>query len=101
MVRLTDRPDMTLDVYCGRKTTMQQQQQQLGKNINFHFLQKSVRTNPFLEPFCARKVENGIVYNFGLSERRLVGCFGLNGPLRQYFSLYQAVSQREGERKEK
>ena len=31
----------------------------------------------------------------------LVGCFGLSGPLRQYFSLYQAVSQREGERNEK
>ena len=31
----------------------------------------------------------------------LVGCFGLNGPLRQYFSLYRAVSQREGEREEK
>ena len=31
----------------------------------------------------------------------LVGSFGLNGPLRQYFSLYRAVSQREGERKEK
>ena len=29
----------------------------------------------------------------------LVGCFGLNGPLRQYFSLYRAASQREGERK--
>ena len=28
----------------------------------------------------------------------LVGCFGFNGPLRQYFSLYRAVSQREGER---
>ena len=27
----------------------------------------------------------------------LVGCFGFNGPLRQYFSLYQAVSQREKE----
>ena len=27
VVRLTDRPDITLDVYCGRKTTMQQQQQ--------------------------------------------------------------------------
>ena len=27
VVRLTDRPDMTLDVYRGRKTTMQQQQQ--------------------------------------------------------------------------
>ena len=28
VVRLTDRPDMTLDVYHGRKTTIQQQQQQ-------------------------------------------------------------------------
>ena len=27
VVRLIDRPDMTLDVYCERKTTMQQQQQ--------------------------------------------------------------------------
>ena len=26
----------------------------------------------------------------------LVGCFGFNGPSRQYFSLYRAVSQREG-----
>ena len=32
----------------------------------------------------------------------LVGwLFWVNGPLRQYFSLYRAVSQREGERKEK
>ena len=29
VVRLTDRPDMTLDVYRGRKTTMQQQQPKL------------------------------------------------------------------------
>ena len=28
---------------------------------------------------------------------KLVGCFGLSGPLRQYFSLYRAVSRREGE----
>ena len=27
VVRLTDRPDMTLDVYRGRKTTMQQRMQ--------------------------------------------------------------------------
>ena len=26
VVKLTDRPDMTLDVYRGRKTTIQQQQ---------------------------------------------------------------------------
>ena len=31
----------------------------------------------------------------------LVCCLGFNGPLRQYFSLYRAVSQREGERGEK
>ena len=29
VVRLTDRPDMTVDVYRGRKTTIQQQQQNL------------------------------------------------------------------------
>ena len=29
VVRLTDRPSMTLDVYRGRKTTIQQQQLQL------------------------------------------------------------------------
>ena len=39
VVRLTDHPDMTLDVYHGRKTTMQQQQQQPNlvhklKNLN-------------------------------------------------------------------
>ena len=28
MVRLTDRPDINLDIYRGRKTTTQQQQQQ-------------------------------------------------------------------------
>ena len=32
MVRLTDRPDMALDVYRGRKTTIQQQQ-----HIKFKF----------------------------------------------------------------
>ena len=30
VVRLTDRPDMTLDVYRGRKATLQQQQQNLS-----------------------------------------------------------------------
>ena len=34
--------------------------------------------------------------------RRLVGWFvGLNGPMRQCLSLYRAVSQREGERRER
>ena len=30
VVRLTDSPDMTLDVYRGHKTTIQQQQPSLG-----------------------------------------------------------------------
>ena len=32
VVRLTDRPDMTLDVYRGRKTTMQQKNHR--RNVN-------------------------------------------------------------------
>ena len=34
-------------------------------------------------------------------EMRLFCCFRFNGPLRQYFSLYRAVSRRGGERGEK
>ena len=34
VVRLTDRPDMTLDVYRGRKTTIQQQQQQFNSHYD-------------------------------------------------------------------
>ena len=30
----------------------------------------------------------------------LSGCLGFNGPLRQYISLYQAISHREGDRRE-
>ena len=36
MVRLTDRPDMTLDVYRGRKTTNQQQRQSQFGYIGFY-----------------------------------------------------------------
>ena len=38
VVRLTDRPDMTLDVYRGRKTTMQQQQQWFTMAVSNSFL---------------------------------------------------------------
>ena len=34
VVRLTDCPDMTLDVYRGRKTTVQQQQQPVVKKVD-------------------------------------------------------------------
>ena len=35
--RLTDRPDMTLDVYRGRKTTIQQQQQYKESLVGWYF----------------------------------------------------------------
>ena len=51
VVRLTDRPDMTLDVYCGRKTTMQQQQQSLAgvryNRYTLYFTWISVREGYF------------------------------------------------------
>ena len=37
VVRLTDRPDMTLDFYRGRKTTMQQQQIKLNGCIDMFY----------------------------------------------------------------
>ena len=36
VVRLTGRPDLTLDIYRGRKTTIQQQQQIPFQSIPFH-----------------------------------------------------------------
>ena len=33
MARLTERPGMTLDVYSGRKKTVQQQQLQKSQNV--------------------------------------------------------------------
>ena len=53
------------------------------------------------------KIDKGNFIIFQGSDRNsclcgwLVGCFGFNGPLRQYCSLYRAVSQREGEGSEK
>ena len=41
VVKLTDRPDMTLDVYRGRKATMQQQQ------VNSHSQVKAMNLTHF------------------------------------------------------
>ena len=59
VVRLTDRPDMTSDVYRGRKTTIQQQQ------IPSDMLPASTYSNTGINPIALRKAK--IVYNFGLS----------------------------------
>ena len=45
VVRLTDRPDMTLDIYHGRKTTMQQKQ-----SNSLHAAMAMVRTFAVVDP---------------------------------------------------
>ena len=49
VVRLTDRPDMTLDVYRGRKTTVQQQQLKIAKPIESAYMRKAWR---IWQKFC-------------------------------------------------
>ena len=77
-----------------------------------HFLHENCRKSFTLEIFYVFDLFYGILIIITVFPRIiclcvnisigwLVGCFGLNGPLRQYFSLYRAVSRREGERKEK
>ena len=46
---------------------------------------------------CTVESINGIREK-SLASGWLVGCLGLNSPLRLYFSLYRAVSQREKEK---
>ena len=51
VVRLTDRPDMTLDVYRGCKITMQQQQQniRLAEAITANYNASKVDQVPMLK----------------------------------------------------
>ena len=48
-----------------------------------------------------RKKKRKYVARPGIEPRTPDLRFGFNGPLRQYFSLYRAVSQSEGERGER
>ena len=57
-----------------------------------------------MHPKDADGMANSVDPDQTASSEALVGWlvgFGFNGPLRQYFSLYRAVSQREGERGKK
>ena len=70
VVRLTDRLDMTLDVYRGRKTTKQQQQQQaklLRQGYRYHKLRKA------FSKFYRRHFDIMSKYNVGLKTLLLQG----------------------------
>ena len=67
MVRLTDRPDMTLDVYRGRKTTMQQQQFSItfclssiamANNFSDSWFRHLCRLQNIILQFSCRKIYN-------------------------------------------
>ena len=47
VVRLNDRPDMTLDVYRERKTTMQQQQMLLSVDLPEKYVEQVWRLRSF------------------------------------------------------
>ena len=52
VVRLTDRPDMTLDVYRGRKTTMQQQPGSRANNIYLPGSDKLTEVQLYMSTSC-------------------------------------------------
>ena len=80
MVRLTDRPDMALDVYRGRKTTRQQQQ---------HY---SLKKNYFLNPnhFSTNMLNcfNFFAFSFGNSSTS----FGIFCLFQEYVSMYCSLN---------
>ena len=59
MVRLTDRPDMTLDVYPGRKTTIQQQYNNNNQN-NPKYLDRSTWAKNAEPDQIATLLRNGL-----------------------------------------
>ena len=66
----------------------------------FPWTQELVRNSRGKQPIGVRAIDV-LLYIQPQRVGWLVGCFGFNGPFRQYFSLYRAVSQREGERGER
>ena len=63
--------------------------------------QQNLKQQPSQQRYYCLFISVSARYSKHLLKIWLVGCFGFNGPLRQYFSLYRAISQRGGEREEK
>ena len=82
-------------------------------NLEMHLhLNSELASNEFLTEFAfkIRKIPSGFALvrqcteqatagrtHASMSVRRLVGCFGFNGPMRQYFSLEPSPKEREKE----
>ena len=82
VVRLTDRPDMTLDVYRGRKTTIQQDRmlriysgQSKAKLILLVICSGSIGTMNFLEVIAQGPIVQSIFSLMSSLRGQLVKCF--------------------------
>ena len=71
MVRLTDRPDMTLDVYRGRKTTIQPTNQPTN-SISIYLLDLLNIDNPYFEGMLIRIYYPELHLNKAIKLMRLV-----------------------------
>ena len=93
--QFSTRRRSSLKYILKRLIFMKQEEHQRSKRSRFCVI------GSFMQWACAKQLTSSHSHNVQV---RCVGWsvgFGLNGPLRQYFSLYRAVSQREGERNEK
>ena len=73
VVRLTDRPDMTLDFYRGRKTTMQQQQQNFKESNDEQVC--SYRPRGYKTFFVLNSVEHEILNAHKYKNIKKIGLF--------------------------
>ena len=80
VVRLTDRADMTLDVYRGRKTTIQQQQQQQQRFVFSQAMDSETTTFQFVGNFIRKEVDSVPV---ACKDERLAAGLKLQAPPRQ------------------
>ena len=86
VVRLTDRPDMTLVVYRGRKTTMQQQQQRslhmYTSTCKYICCKKAIYNK-------ASKTTMSLLYLFGILQRIKL-YYTLSGYIYYRYDILQA-----------
>ena len=71
VVRFTDRPDMTLNVYRGRKTTNKQQQQQELVLLNTPFGNKDPLVRNIFEKYEHPFNEPQLLYDIKDSKRTI------------------------------
>ena len=97
VVRITDRPDMTLDVYRGRKTTMQQQQNitviynamMSCQQFRINYRQLSIFFCPVLMSMFLRRLEEKL-HNIDLLALSLLPSSAVGR--RDFFLLFLACS---------